>query len=172
MRTLKVGFSRNKDNKIFSVILQKYMNRPYSHCFVEYNTQAHLGDNAIYHSSISAGIGYMSKTIFEEHNIIVGAYEVVMEDKIYDEVRRTLFSVCGREYGVWQNIGVGIVDLCRHLGFKVKNPWVENENCSEMLFRHFISIAYPQFIDSYDPNTITPSDIEKIVSKIGIKISI
>jgi hypothetical protein len=63
MRKLKVGFSRSVDNKIFSVILQKYLGTDYSHTFVMYDTARHMGDDSVYHSSIGSGIGFNSTCI-------------------------------------------------------------------------------------------------------------
>ena len=169
MKTMKIGFSRNNEDKIFSVLLQKYMNRSYSHCFVEYDTKEYLGDDAIYHSSLSAGIGYMSKVVFEESNDIVLMYEIEIPESIYYEIRESLFKVCGKKYGLMQNLGILIVDTARKLGIKMKNPLVEDENCSEMIYRHVLSILYPEL--KYDPNVITPRDVENILNKVGKRIN-
>lgn len=168
MRTLKIGFSKSKSDAIFSVLLQKYMNRNYSHVFVLYNTEKLMGDDSIYHSSLSSGIGFMSKSIFQEDNEIVQMYEIQISDEVYFEIRKQLFSVCGRKYGFLQNIGIAIVDLLGNIGIRIKNPFVKDQNCSELLFRHVISVAYPEYKNDYDPNTVTPADIEFILEDIEI----
>ena len=168
MRKITIGFSKNSDNKIFSVGLQDYMGKGYSHCFVKYYTKKHLGDDAIYHSSLSAGVGYMSQTIFEETNTIVMMYEIEVSDEAYKAIREALFKVCGRKYGMMQNIGILLVDTLRKLGIKAKNPFVKGENCSEMVYRHILSVLYPEF--EYDPDTISPKDVEDILNKKAIRI--
>jgi len=163
---MTIGFSRNKNDMIFSVILQKYMKRNYSHCFIEFDTSSHLGDNAIYHSSLSSGIGYMSKAIFEDINVIVKYYTISMEDHVYDNIKRQLFSVCGKKYGLMQNVGIFLTNLLSAFLIKIKNPFTKGENCSEMVFRHCLSIIYPSLLDKYDPETVTPSDIQDIMENI------
>jgi len=170
MRKLRIGFSKNAEGKVFSVILQKYMNRDYSHTFIEYDTVKHMGDYAIYHSSLSSGVGFANKTIFEEHNEIVAMYEIELCEESYDLVRRNLFGVCGRKYGLMQNLGVAVVDLLKKIGIKIANPFKKNENCSELVFRHAIAKVHPQLLDIYDPDSIKPSDVEELLKAIGTKV--
>lgn len=168
MRTVTIGFSKNADNKIFSVGLQEYMNRDYSHCFVKYHTKQHLGDDAIYHSSLSAGVGYMSQTIFEEDNKIVMLFELEVTDEVYKEIKEALFKVCGRKYGMMQNIGIVIVNLLKNNGIKIKNPFDKGENCSEMVYRHVLMELFPEH--KYDPDTITPREVEDILNIVAKRI--
>lgn len=165
MRKITIGFSRNSKDAIFSVLLQKYLNRPYSHCYVKFETKKHLGEDSIYHSSMSSGVGFMSEPVFHENNETVAEYVLYLDDEKYTQVRNNLFKVCGKKYGFWQNIGIALVDIARELGCKINNPFVKNENCSELLYRHFISLAYPQF--EYDHETITPKEREDIIKQIG-----
>ena len=168
MRTLKIGFSKNKNDAIFSVLLQKWMKKEYSHCFIQYDVKRIFGDNAIYHSSLSSGIGYASKLVFEEANIIVAMYELEMSDEIYEQVRKELFKVCGRKYGMIQNIGIYFVDMLRKNGINVANPFTKDENCSEMVYRHALKVIDPTL--DFDPNMITPKEIEEILKKIAKRI--
>ncbi len=168
MRKLKIGFSRSADDKIFSVMLQKYLKTDISHTFVMYDTAKHMGDDSIYHSSIGSGVGFFAKHVFEEENLIVRSYEIEVNDEIYSKIRRELFYNCGRKYGFCQNIGIAIVDFAREV-FKVKiqNPFRKNQNCSELVHRHVIQIAFPEIAKEYDPDTISPKQIEDIMKKVG-----
>ncbi len=170
MKKVKVGFSKNRHDAIFSIGLQKYMKTTYSHTFVEFDTKDSLGDDSIYHSSLSTGIGYMSKSNFEKDNEIMYTFELELSDEIYDDIRRSLFSVCGQKYGLSQNIGILIVDLCKKCGIIIGNPFPSSENCSEMLYRHVILEAYSEYKGEFDPNTITPLDIFNIVSIKGRRL--
>lgn len=171
MRKLKIGFSRSADNRIFSVILQKYLNTDISHCFVMYDTANHMGDDSIYHSSIGSGIGFVAKHVFEEENLIVRVYEIELEDEVYNKVRQELFYNCGRKYGFWQNIGIAIVDFAKQVfGVKIKNPLREDQNCSELIHRDVIQIAFPEIAKEYDPDTISPKQVEDIMKKVGKRV--
>jgi len=169
MRKLKIGFSKSRTNKIFSVLLQKYMNKDYSHCFVEYDTP-HLGGPSIYHSAVGSGVGFANKNVFLEDALITVEYEVELSDELYSEIRKQLFSVCGKKYGLMQNVGIALVDLCAFFGKKIKNPFTKHKNCSELLYRYLIEIAYPEYRGMFDPDTITPADIEYILQDVGRKL--
>ena len=171
MRKLKVGFSRSADDKIFSVILQKYLNTDISHTFVMFDTVKHMGDDSIYQSSIGSGIGFTAKHVFEEENLIVRVYEVELEDEVYNKIRQELFYNCGRNYGFWQNIGIAIVDFAKQVfGIKIQNPFRKDQNCSELIHRDVISIAFPEIAKEYDPDTISPKQVEDIMKTVGTRI--
>ena len=171
MRKLKVGFSRNAEGKVFSVILQKYLKTDISHCFVMYNTARHMGDDSVYHSSIGSGIGFVAKHVFEEENEIVRVYEIELEEDVYEKVRKELFYNCGRKYGFWQNIGIAIVDFAKQVfGINIQNPFRKDQNCSELVHRDVISIAFPEIAKEYNPDTISPKDIEDIMKQVGTRI--
>lgn len=171
MRKLKIGFSKSNNDKIFSVILQKYLGTNYSHTFIMYDTSKHMGDDSIYHSSIGSGVGFFAKHIFEEKNKIVLIYEIEIADEVYNKIRQELFYNCGRKYGLMQNLGIAIVDFAREvLGVKIGNPFRENQNCSELVYRDVIQIAFPELSKKYDPDTISPRDIEDIMKQVGTRI--
>lgn len=171
MRKLKIGFSRSADDKIFSVILQKYQKTDISHTFVIYNTKEHMGDDSIYHSAVGSGVGFVAKHVFEEENLIVRVYEIEVEDEIYKQIRKELFYNCGRKYGFWQNIGIAIVDFAKQVfKMKIQNPFRKDQNCSELVYREAISIAFPELANEYNPDTISPKEVEDIMKKVGKRI--
>ena len=171
MRKLRIGFSRSNDDKIFSVILQKYLKTNYSHTFVMYDTAKHMGDDSIYHSSFGSGVGFFAKHVFEEQNEIVLIYEIEVSDEVYNKIRQELFYNCGMKYGFMQNIGIAIVDFAKQVfGIKIQNPFRKDQNCSELVHRHVISIAFPEIAKQYNPDTISPKDIEDIMKQVGTRI--
>ena len=171
MRKLKVGFSRSIDNKVFSVVLQKYLGTDYSHTFVMYDTARHMGDDSVYHSSIGTGIGFFAKHVFEEENLIVRVYEIEVDDEVYNKIRQELFYNCGRKYGLMQNLGIAIVDFAKQVfNIKIQNPFRKDQNCSELIHRDVIQIAFPEIAKEYDPDTISPKQVEDIMKKVGKRI--
>jgi hypothetical protein len=170
MRKICIGFSRSSDDKIFSVILQKYLKTDISHTFVVYNTKPHMGDDSIYHSSIGSGIGFVAKHVFEEENLIVRVYEIEVSDEIYSQIRKELFYNCGRKYGFWQNIGIAIVDFAKQVfKMKIQNPFRKDQNCSELVYREVVSIAFPELANEYNPDTISPKEVEDIMKQVGTR---
>lgn len=171
MRKIQIGFSKSRQDKIFSVILQKYLGTDFSHTFVIYNTKHHMGDDSIYHSAAGSGVGFMAKQVFEENNIIVSVYEIEVEDDVYVEIRKELFYNCGRKYGLIQNLGIVIVDFAKQVfKMKIQNPFRKDQNCSELVHRDVISIAFPEIAKEYDPDTISPKEVEDIMKRVAKRI--
>lgn len=169
MRRLTIGFSRNRQGKIFSRILQWYLKTDISHCYIKYETDELIGDNAIYQSIFGKGIGYMSEQVFLKDNIQVREYQIELSEEMYCKVRKDLFLQCGKDYGFMQNIGIFIVDSVRRiLKLNIKNPFKGGQNCSELILRHLLKEAYPKETEGLEPNTVSPKQIEEVVKSISI----
>jgi len=168
MKTFYIGLSRNKQNKIGSVILQKYMGKNYSHCFFEYDTMRGVDDNTIFHSAMSSGVSYWSNFQFEKVNTKSHLYEINVSDEVFKALRTKIHSRAGGHYAGWQNIGIILVDMCQNLGFDIKNPFRENENCSELVYLALVEL-HPELDKEYRQNTIRPDQIEDILEKYNYK---
>ena len=164
MRKLKIGFSGN--NKIGSRVLKWYMKKDYAHTFVQYDTKHHMGDDSIYHSSMASGVGFYANERFEEDNTKVLMYELEINDEIYIEIRKRLFTECGRKYAHLQNIGILIGDFLKGLGCSFDNPFREGLNCSELVFLA-LCMLHPELDIDYDRNTIRPDHIQDILDFYG-----
>lgn len=166
-KTIKVHFSRNiKHFNYFSRLLQWYEGLPISHILVELDS-ANLGTEMICHSSVGNGVSIITKPRFETSNEIMETYDIEMSIQDYRLVRNSLLSYCGENYGLMQNIGIYIVDKLRRLGIKKENPYREGQNCSELIYRSFISIQYPNAI-KIDPDLVKPSQIRRILKGQGL----
>jgi len=170
MKTRKfyIGFSRNRQNGIASIALQKYMRKPYSHVFFELDHKNLFDCNTIFHSSMSSGVSYWSDINFDKSNIKTHLYEVEASEEDYKLLRTILHKHAGDHYAFWQNIGVIFVDFCKELGLNVKNPFRDNENCSELVFMALVYL-HPELKDLYKPNSIRPDHIEEIMEKYNYK---
>jgi len=168
MRTLKIGFSKNKYEKIGSVVIQRVLGRDYSHTFFEFNTKHIFDDNTIFHSSMASGVSYWSNIKFEEQNIKVAMYEIEMEDNLYKELRNDLHKKSGNSYAHLQNLGILLVDFLQDLGVNISNPFRKGENCSELVYTALLKL-HPELNESYKKNTIRPDHIEEILKKYSYK---
>jgi len=166
MKHFYIGLSRSSDNKIGSVALQKYMNRPYSHTFFEYDTMRGVQDNTIFHSSMSSGVGYWSNYTFEKSNTKTHLYRIEVSDEVFKALRTKIHRHAGEQYAWWQNVGILMVDICQNLGYDVRNPFREHANCSELVFLALVEL-HPELAEMYSQNTISPVDIEDIMITYG-----
>jgi len=161
-RTFYIGFSRNSQNKIGSVALQKYMKTSYSHVFFEFDHKHLFNDNTIFHSSMSSGVSYWSNYNFEKSNTKTHSYKVTVSEEKYRALRTILHRHAGDHYAWWQNVGIILVDICQNIGINIRNPFRDNENCSEIVFMALVEL-HPELKTQYSPNTIRPDHIMNIL---------
>lgn len=164
MKTIKIHFTRNKQGKIFSRLLQWYEGIPISHVAVELSTSKNLGQDFILHSVIGYGVSLLSKKRFLKDNEIMETYEIELSIENYINIRNAMLADCGEKYALMQNLGILIVDLMRRKGLPMSNPWKDGQNCSELIYRHIIPI-FCKYVDLYDSDLVKPSEIRKIVQK-------
>lgn len=168
MKKFQIGFSRNKDNKIGSLVIQKVLGKNYSHTFFEFDTRHIFDDTTIFHSSMSSGVSYWSNYKFEQENIKTDMYEIEMDDEIYKDLRKELHKHSGTGYAFMQNLGIIMVDLLQDLGINITNPFRKGENCSELVFLALLK-AHPELSAQYKKNTIRPDHIQAILEEKGYK---
>lgn len=163
MRTFYIHFSRNRKGAIFSKILQKYEKLPISHVLIEFETP-NLGQNFVYHSVIGTGVSLLSRKRFDSKNEIMETYKITLPDEEYEKMRNQLLDNCGEHYAMWQNIGIVIVDKCRKLfGIRIKNPWKDGQNCSELVYRNVIPYVCNKVDYNIQPDLVKPSDIRNML---------
>jgi len=166
MKTITINFTRNKQGKIFSRLLQWYEGIPISHVSVELDTTKGLGQPFVIHSVIKKGVSLIPMFRFLEDNEIMESYTIELSDEDYKSIRNELLDNCGIEYAYWQNIGILAVDVLKKLGFKGKNPFTKGQNCSELLYKHLISKIYDLPVD-HTSDLIKPSQIRSILYENG-----
>jgi len=165
MRTLKLHFTRNKDGKIFSRLLQWYENLPISHVAVQLQTSKALGQNFVLHSVMGHGVSLISKDRFLKDNEIMETYTLELEVNEYKSIRNAMLADCGEDYAMMQNIGIFIVDMLRKINIMSDNPFKDGQNCSELVYRHLIPEEYKS--DNISPDLIKPSQIRSILLENG-----
>ncbi len=168
MRKFQIGFSRNKNNKIGSVIIQKVLGKNYSHTFFEFDTRHIFDDSTIFHSSMSSGVSYWSNYKFEQENTKTDMYEIEMDESVYRELRTELHKHSGTSYAFMQNLGIIIVDFLQDVGINISNPLRDGENCSELVFLALLKI-HPELSEQYKKNTIRPDHIQDILEAYNYK---
>jgi len=165
MKIIEIGFSRNKHNLIGSNLIMKYLGADYSHCYIK--KTIFMDYNVVYHSTFKSGVNFLSQRNFEKDNIEVKTYRLLISDQDYERVMKGIINSCGKQYGFMQNVGIVIVDVFRKV-FKVNinNPFTKHYNCSELIYKLIITKLYPQISKRYNPNTVTPLDIDNILAEV------
>lgn len=158
MRTIIVGFSKSTiPFPIGSKAIMWYEGTDFSHCYVEYSTAIHLGDDTIYHSARGM-VHNVAKKNFLKKNEVIAAFEITLPDELYVEIRNSLHATTGVDYGTMQNVGIPISDL-----FDIDNPWKKGYNCSELIYEKVLDKMLDDLY--YNKDRVKPSDIFDILEE-------
>lgn len=180
MKKIIVGFSKSKKNfTIASWLVRLYQWTDFSHTYIRLLTKGKFPSDKILHASEGL-VQNMSGTQFDKKHKVVKEFEIevpniIVNDKYKDEkttlykcMINTMHETSGDNYSVLQNIGILYVCLMKKiLNKRVKNPWPQGWNCSEFVAT-ILATIYQEF-DDIDPNTVTPKEIEQILSKMAKK---
>lgn len=166
MKKFYIGFSKN--SKIGSIILQKYMSTEFSHTFVEFDTKKNVLDNTIFHSTMSSGVAYWSNNNFEKSNTKTHLYEIEVSTEQFYKLRQKTHKHAGDHYAHLQNLGIILVGILQDIGINIKNPFTDDENCSELVFLFLVEL-HPELANEYNKNTIRPDHIQGILERFNYK---
>jgi len=160
MRKLTVVFTRSKKKfAIGSWAIMAWTFKKYSHVALRFDSK--IFSSPTYYQSSEGLVNYMSGSQFDKKHLIVKEIEIKVPDELYSEIRNTCHEEAGANYGFLQNIGIVLADLADLVGIKIKNPWKEGRNCSELLY---LKVLKPMGIGSADPDLIKPHHIEKLLT--------
>jgi len=166
MKTIIIGFSRNKNNAIGSELIQKFMGKPFSHTYFKFKEDLYK-DYTIFHA-IGKGLVYMSETTFLEHNLPIYQFEIQILDELFNELMEDCHINAGKHYGFMQNIGIAIVRSLKKININItKNPFNEGINCSEWMY-YILEEIYGKWTP-VDPNLIAPDEVCDFLLARGMK---
>lgn len=158
MESLKVGFSTPKKWALFSALIKWLYGTPYSHVYLRFRSAKYNRD-LIYQAS-GLAVNFMGATMFDDHNKVVGEYEVsVPSDKII-ELMQFMIDNAGKAYSLKEAFGLGLVKIASLFGKKIKNPFGTRQDayvCSVLA-----SCLLAKFTESGAPadfENVSPQDL-------------
>jgi hypothetical protein len=150
---IKIGFSRNKKNKIGSRLIQWWMGTKFSHTFFLYKPD--ILDNEIVFQAIGSGVNFLAYDNFLDHNHVVSLYEIDLDNDQYRKLINKFVQCSGNKYGYWQNIG----DLVSKIFKLNRNIMVDGTNCSTLVSKYLKELDPEAFKNLKDLNLVTPKDV-------------
>jgi hypothetical protein len=162
MKEIEIVFTRSKKRfPIGSWLIRLWTWKPYSH--VARKMQIGFLDKPNYFQANEGKVNWEYQDHFEKKHKVVKTMKFQCSEKQHRLFNKTCWEQVGDSYGTMQNIGIFLVDIASFFGIKMTNPWKKGMNCSEVLYR---TILKPKFGDmGYNPDTIKPHHIEKILEK-------
>ena len=152
---LKIVFTKSIVKiPIFSRLIMWWTNKPYSHVAREVIRHDW---GAGYYQASEGNVNYEHESIFNTKHKIVAEYALLVDKELELEIRKSCWQECGKKYGMLQNLGIFLIDL----GLISKNPWKEGRNCSELIYLKVLKKMCSKL--NYNPDTIKPHEIEKII---------
>jgi len=160
MKELKVVFTKSKKKLQFlSWLIMLWTWKKYSHVAVE--VPMRMLEKPMYFQANEGKVNYEYYDHFHREHEIIKELTIEIPEDIWTELAKKRLMSAGENYGYYQNIGIVLVDIAKLFGIKISNPWKKGQNCSELLWNTVFSKLCPDA--GYDPNTIKPHHIEKII---------
>lgn len=166
MNVICIIFTKSKKKlPLFSWAVMLWTWKSYSH--VALQVELSYLDKSMYFQSNEGKVNYEYEDHFLKEHQIVKRYKVQIDDKAAKDLKIRRLKLAGANYGIWQNLGIVIVDLLKLIGIKTNNPWKKGINCSELIYSTVLKVLYPEL--DYNPETIKPHHIEEILINHGYK---
>lgn len=121
----------------------------------------------MFYQSNDGKVNYEHKDVFLKKHKIVKVYRIKVPCSMCTNIHRECLKNAGKPYAFLQNLGIVIVDIFKNIGIKIRNPWKKGKNCSELVYSLILKKLYPEL--KYDPDTIKPHHIEKILIQKNYK---
>ena len=158
------GFSKNKDSQPFSVAIRLMEKRPYSHVYVKYEDEV-TKDIMIFQAS-HGKVNLMLESKFLDVNTIIEEYEMQVTPEVYMNIRKQMNIYLGLNYGFLQILNITIQKIFKTKDIKLTENGNKEFICSELGYI-ILKMAYPAVME--DQDSVTPSDFNVIINKIGLR---
>lgn len=142
----------------------------YSHVYLKY--QDNFLNQPMYYGASHTLVNYMSAPVFLAQETVVKEFTFNISDEMF--VSTLLFAAqqAGKPYGVWEIIGLGIMNVSLLFGIKINNPFANagsNWICDQLmaaLLSQCANITLPIPL-----NDMTPKDMYNFVSSLPQNLS-
>jgi len=151
---MKLMFCKNDNKSLFDKLVLYFTKSKFSHAALIIDDTID-GDAIVVEATARHGIGFNLLSHFSHREV-----------EIYEDVNgirdiNALKPYIGHNYGYLQLLGIALVKI-----FKLKkNPFPDNEVCSELVLDWLLASQYSDEFKHLDPDTVSPGDLYDIVSK-------
>lgn len=167
MREVELVFTKSRKKfPVFSWLIRLWTWKSYSH--IARKLQISFLDEPCYFQANDGKINWEYHRHFAKKHKVVKRVKFELSNKEYLKLNKLCWEQAGDKYGLLQNLGIAVVDICKLIGINICNPWKQGQNCSEVIYRTIIKRRHPEL--KYNPDTIKPHHIERILKQKGYKI--
>ena len=163
MKRMVVGFSRPIKWKPYAKAIMAIDGTDYDHLYIRFNTDRM---SLIYQASGNR-TNFMGMIYFLKNNIAVEEYEIIVTDKMYDDMVLLMMDREGIPYAIKQVIGKGIAAIWNKIfKKKIRNPFKGNDKQSDCIEEGAIILGLdPEANIELDMNTVTPKPVRDYIAK-------
>lgn len=130
MSTITIGFSKPKKFMIGSWLISKWMNQPYSHVFIKFDSKQI--PSTVYHAAHGM-VHFMELENFKRVNEIVKEYSITVEDSVRKEFLVRGIYLAGSKYAYDELVKIMFMDILNSLDIKIKTFDSKGYICSELV---------------------------------------
>lgn len=164
MTKIHIGFSYPKKFKLFAYLISKWINKPYSHVYIRFESSDSRVPSNIYHAS-SGMVHFLEFNNFKNKNNIIKEYSLTIskEDRLATLIHCMYLS--GEVYGYFEIIKIFITDILNYFNFNLNTKNSKGYICSELIAvlienKFNLNINKPRHL-------LKPNDIEELIKQLG-----
>lgn len=148
MSNIMIGFSKPRKPTIISTGMSIWMNRPYSHVYVRFDSNSI--PSTVYHASHGM-VHFMSWDNFKKQNEVIEEFCFEVSPQVKLDALLYAIDIAGSKYGYMDILKIMGRDICHNLGFEINTSNGNGYICSELageVSSRFLGIKYdsPMFL--------------------------
>lgn len=155
MKTIKIGFSKPNKFKIGAWLIQKWINKEYSHVYIRYIDDQ--GRDIVFQAAHGT-VHPVLFTIFLKENVVCKEIDMEFSDLEYQEVRDFYYYNMGSKYDYFNLIKIVVYDLMIRFNLKINTNDCSGYICSELAAKMLKKVKNIIFNKSL--NLVRPDDVE------------
>lgn len=155
MNYIYIGFSYPKDFKIGAKAISIWMNKPYSHTYIRFDSSEI--QSTVYHAAHGM-VHFMSYDRFTSTNNVVKEYKIELDDVKRSKILKYCIDIAGNPYGYLELLTILCSDIAHNLGVILPTQDGRGYICSELVGK----LCIEEFNMTFDKPThlLTPADID------------
>lgn len=157
-----IGFSKPNKCKIGAEFIKLWINAPYSHAYVRFESSNSKIPSSVYQASHGM-VHFISFCNFKKENIVIKEYKLDITAEQRSIILAHCMNLSGEPYGTGELLKIFVTDILHLFGIKIKTYNGRGYICSELV-ASILLLIYPEKQFKKPIYLINPKDVEEFLN--------
>lgn len=168
MNEVVIGFSKPFKFKPFAELIKFVFGTPYDHVFIRF--ESNFFSRSLIYQASRLMVNFMGLATFSKENLIIKEFRICLTDEEMQNLIKFAIDNAGKDYGMMEALGLGLVRVFELCGQTIKNPFgagTQNYVCSVLaayVLQEFTSVKLVK-----DFQDMSPKDVWDFLESKGLK---